>query len=367
MNGPDGFARELAAVTCRVLHFGVPPGDFRRAAEAGEWAGWSERLAAAGERYRAAADAAGEIRRVSTVEAGRRAAACFHYAQLRLSPGPARDRLAAACRQAYARVADLLSPPARPVTVSWPGGRVPGYARRARRGAPWVVLINGLDSAKEVELDRFAEGFLARGSSVLYFDTPGLGEAPGPFSVERFDAAIAALLDHLAGEEGAGVGPWGLFGVSFGGHLACRAAARDWRVAACVCLGGFHDARVLRRLPPSARERLRHACGLPPETGEAADLPSLTLTPLAGLAGRPLLVLHGTADHLVDAGQVETLAAWGGSGTEVRLVEGAEHACTDRFGELLPEIWDWMTARLAEGPRREGAAGARPVFGRALP
>jgi pimeloyl-ACP methyl ester carboxylesterase len=358
MNGSGELARELGAITCRVLHFGVPPGELRQAGEAGDWPGWSARLAAAGERYRMAAEAAGETRWVSAAELGRRAAACFHYAQLRLAPGPDRERLAAACRRAYARAAGLLHPPARAVAVPWLDGFLAGYLRQARPGAPWVVLINGLDSAKEVELDRFAEGFLARGSSVCYFDTPGLGESPGPLSLERFDAALSALLDHLAREEGSCAGPIGLFGVSFGGHLACRAAAREPRVAACVCLGGFHDARPLDRLPASARERLHQACGL--GGGEELDLSAFTLASLPGLGGRPLLVLHGTADHLVDAGQVEALAAWGGPGAEVRLLAGAEHACTDRFGELLPEVWDWMTARLAESAGGVGAPQELP-------
>src|SRR5690606_17161771 len=126
-------------------------------------------------------------------------------------------------------------------------------------------LINGLDSAKEVELAAFAEGFLERGLSVYTFEGPGQGALCGALPMTRFDEAFRAVVGALRAEGAVGEAPLGVFGVSFGGYLACRVAAGDPRVTGCISLGGFHDGRVLERLPPAAQANVRRAYGLSPE------------------------------------------------------------------------------------------------------
>ena len=241
----------------------------------------------------------------------------------------------------------------------------------ARQGAPCVVLVNGLDSAKEVELARFAEGFLARGLSVFCFDGPGQGEGADGSTLEGAAPAVSAALDVLSreGEEGAALGDaprFGLFGVSFGGHLACRIAALERRIEACVCLGGFFDGTILRRLPPPAMANLAKAYGLDPEAPLEDLFGRITLAPLAGLMDRPLLVVHGADDHLVDGSQVAALERWAPR-AEVLVYRPGEHVCTDRFAECLPRLWDWTADRLdpaeavaADAPSSRGARRARP-------
>lgn len=329
---------DLEKSAARLLHFGVSYSDYRKALEGADLAGMADRYDA-----------------MSDPDLWRRAAVYYHYAQFKLRAGDRKDELQRRCRASYAKAASRLDPPAKRIEIRAEGASFAGYLRlwRAEATPPLspsrayksggaasalqrcVILINGLDSAKEVELHAFAEGFLRRGCAVFYWDGPGQGEGRGTVPMHRYPAVVSAVIDTL---DAAAVG---VFGVSFGGFLACQAAASDPRIAACVSLGGFHDARIMKRLPPPALENLHLAYG---------DVPSLedviTLAPLRGRLQSPLLIVHGTNDHLVDAEQIEALQAWGGALAETRIYEGAEHVCTDRFPEALPALWDWMTETL---------------------
>lgn len=338
------FLDQVAASCCRFLHFGVAWSDLRRARATGDWSGWSHTLATRAAAYaQAAADA--DDSPVTAGELWRRAAIAYHYAAIRLPRGAAKERFRRSVRRCFERAAPRLRPPAERVVARLTGGqRAVGYYRSAGPRTPCVLLVNGLDSAKEVELATFAEGFLARGCSTFAFDAPGQGERTGGgATLADFPAAVSGILDFLA-RRVPDTPAWGIFGVSFGGHLACRAFALEPRLAIAVCLGGFHDGEILGKLPPAAWENLRQAYGDPP-AGDTELAARITLAGTPAALDRPLLVVHGTADHLVDEAQVERLRRWS-PGCETWILEGAEHVCTDRFGELLPRIGDWLARGL---------------------
>jgi 2,6-dihydroxypseudooxynicotine hydrolase len=269
----------------------------------------------------------------------------FHFAQVKLTDEADKSASQARVRLNYQKLAQLLRPRAELLLIPFKGAFMPGYFRMAAEGAPCVVLIGGLDSAKEVELHYFAEGFLQRGLSVCYFDGPGQGESVGRLNMDaHFEEAVSAVLDFL--DDKIAVAGYGLFGVSFGGYLACRSAAAEPRVKACVSLGGFFDARILQRLPLPAFANLRRAFGLE-ESEEVERIASqITLEPLRGRMTRPLLIIHGREDHLVNEAQVEAMSEWAGGPKIVWMMENAEHVCTNRFGECLPVMGDWMHAQL---------------------
>jgi 2,6-dihydroxypseudooxynicotine hydrolase len=344
------FEEELSRSAARFLHFGMTYGDFREAAAPpGTWDGWSQRVRAQAERYQSMAEGAfGEGRVHTAVDGWTRAAAYHHFAQLRVMDRGRKLELQRRSREAYARAAPHLSPSAFEVGVPFSGTELRGYLRMAKVGAPCVLLLNGLDSAKEVELAGFAEGFLRRGCSVFYFDGPGQGALSGEVSLSLFEGAVSAIIDLLSSDEWLGPVRFGVFGVSFGGYLACRTAAREPRIQACLSLGGFHDGSVFSRLPPHALDLLRRGYRLAPDVPLANLAGAVTLEGTRGHLRCPLLLVHGTADHLVDQDQVRRMAAWAAPVlAEIWNLEGAEHVCTDRFGDLLPRVWDWMAGRLA--------------------
>jgi dienelactone hydrolase len=347
MTQAETFRRELEKSAARMLHFGVSYGDWRKAAEAAtDWDSWSGALAAMAQRYDEAGERAAQSDCMqSAVEHWRRAAVYFHYAQFKLPQGDWKRALQRECWRSYANAASWLEPAAVRFEVRHEGASFHGYLRvPPGPAASCVVLLNGLDSAREVELHAFADGFLRRGNAVFCWDGPGQGEGRNTIPMHRYSSVVSAVVDVLAAE--IGDVPFGVFGVSFGGFLACHAAASDPRLEACVSLGGFHDARVLQRLPAPALDNLRVAYGLAPGSDVSILDDIITLAPLRGRLQGDLLIAHGTNDHLVDREQVDALSSWAGSRGQTLIYDGAEHVCTDRFPECLPALWDWMTQRL---------------------
>jgi len=186
-----------------------------------------------------------------------RAAAYFHYAQLRLHDSLMKEGLRRACRRAYEKYATLADPPIVRCEIPFQSMVLPGYLR-VRKPGPCVILIGGLDSAKEVELHHFAEVFFNRCCSVFYFDGPGQGELYGRSSMASgFENAVSSVIKFLSSDPRAQAGRIGCFGVSFGGYLACLSSAANPRVSACISIGGFFDHRILPKLPPVAAGTVR--------------------------------------------------------------------------------------------------------------
>ena len=346
-NGMLGYK----ALYPRMLNFGLSYGDLARVdADPQDWIAWSQALADQAARYEEMAeDAWLRCRWVSTMEGWRKATDYFHYAQLRLPATARKKELQTKCCLSFSRLAEFLNPKAERIEIPFKSTSLPGYLRLANSGAPCVILIGGLDSAKEVELCYFAECFLRRGNSVFFFDGPGQGELCGVLPMtSNFEEAVSTVIEYLTEHRLTPGHSVGLFGVSFGGYLACRAAAVDRRAQACISLGGFFDSRVFPRLSPLAIATFKRTFGLSEEEEDlSAIAPNITLEPLRGRMDRPLFVIHGQDDNLIDMNQIKLISEWACGPTRVWIMDGAEHVCTNRFGECLPELGDWMSEQLA--------------------
>ena len=343
-------SQEIRTLYPRLIHFGMDYGDLTQiSVDPHDWASWSRAVVDQGRKYEAGAEEAWiNGRKVSAIEWWGRASIHFHYAQLRLFDSKEKREHQADCRRNFSKIAPHIDPEAVRLEVPYGSALLPGHLRVAHPGAPCVILIGGLDSTKEVELHFFAEIFLKRGNSVFLFDGPGQGEMCErlPMTAD-FNEAVSAVIDHLTANPLVGTREFGVFGVSFGGYLACRAAAADSRVNACVSLGGFFDSRIFERLSPIAVATVRRAFGFD-ETGDLGPIaPQVTLEPLRGCMDRPLFVVHGRNDFLVDMAQVAALSDWACGPKRVWIMDEAEHVCTNRFSECLPEIGDWMSEQLA--------------------
>jgi alpha-beta hydrolase superfamily lysophospholipase len=329
----------------RFINFGVSYGDLERLSSASkDWNSFSRGLADLGERWEDSAETLHKKGWVTTPrEHWQHAADYFHHAQIKVSRSLLKESLRRASRRSYQRLAPRLDPPAVRCTIPYQPAALTGYLRIHHPGAPCVILIGGLESAKEVELHYFAEGFLKRGCSVFYFDGPGQGELDGRTQIERgFEKVIGSVIAFLSENPLIGSAGIGCFGIALGGYLACGAAAANPRIGACISLGGFFDARVLKRLPGLARMVLQEAYGL---SGDDAQ----DLVPLISLASShrqmkaPLLLVHGASDHPVDIDQVKAMQNWAGGHVDTITFDGADHICTDRFSECISRMCDWMT------------------------
>jgi hypothetical protein len=117
---------------------------------------------------------------------------------------------------------------------------IPGYFFKASREAkrlPTVVICGGGDSFGEESY--FTGGVregLDRGFNVLVFHGPGqrglLVEHPDQIFRTDYEVPIGRVIDFLLTREDVDGENLGLYGYSFGGHLAPRAAAFDGRIKA---------------------------------------------------------------------------------------------------------------------------------------
>lgn len=330
----------------RLLSFGVSYGDMERISKtATDWPSFAREMADLAEHWEKSGDKACAGGWVETPrERWRRAVDYYHYAQLKLPDSLLKEGLRRSSRRCYEKLASRVTPPAVRVAVPFESVTLPGYLRINHHGAPCVILIGGLDSSKEVELHYFAEVFLKRGCSVFYFDGPGQGELYGRVSMAGgFAKAIASVISFLHSDSRIGSAPIGCFGVALGGYLACEAAASNPKIDACISLGGFFDSGVLPKLPPLARVMFLKAFGFSANDDIGEVAPFVTLKPLWGRMTVPLLLVHGTADHLVDMTQITAIENWARGPVETMILEGSEHVCSDRFSECLPRMGDWMT------------------------
>lgn len=180
---------------------------------------------------------------------------------------------------------------------------------------PWgeergtIVLLHGHGGRKEDHLP-ICERFCAAGFRCLILDLPGHGEHPdrrASFGHREADLVVE-VLDDCATRFGFPPGPVSLFGVSQGGAIALRCAARhDDRFAAVASVASF--AGLDETLAAAARELHPLLRPVAPLSSQAVGLATLLRGGFHPSAIRPLddaakiriptLIVHGREDRMI--------------------------------------------------------------------
>lgn len=167
------------------------------------------------------------------------------------------------------------------------------------------------------------------GWPVLTFNFRGAGNSQGDFSIRGWIADVGAAVDAL--EARTSVEGVHLVGSSLGGAIALAHAVEDQRVISVATLGtpvGGRWSRDPNGFLDQAREVgvIRSADYPEDRSAWARDLASLDPKQAAAdLGGRPLLVLHGSADEVVPTDDARALAEAGGERARLRIVHEAGH------------------------------------------
>ncbi|GAA3827731.1 hypothetical protein GCM10022403_071150 [Streptomyces coacervatus] len=330
--------------------------DLRKESTHEDWTDWHRRWSALGVHYEQRASealAAGHLETFRT--ANRKAAACHHYAEFfyfadARTKTDSRDRVTEIFERGIPHLRETVTP----LDVTCDGLAVPGYLMRPPGEGPWptVVLVNGLDSAKEVELYAFAREFIARGMAAVVFDGPGQGVHIGrtPMAVD-FESVVAAVLAEAVRREEVDADRVGIFGVSFGGYLAARAAAQVPGFKACVNLSGGYDFDNYRDVNVMVREDFRFVFDQADDDAmeelartslNLRDVPPLTI---------PLLAIHGELDTIIPIESCERMLEWAAGETELIRYPGERHVATNYFGDFIPRFCDWMYDHLGAQAR----------------
>ncbi|MGH4025964.1 MAG: alpha/beta fold hydrolase [Pseudonocardiaceae bacterium] len=325
--------------------------DLKKESTHEDWADWHRRWSGLGEHYeqRAAhAFAAGfhETGRFTI----RRAAACHHFAEFFYFDDPAaKDASRVRVTEVFERGIPYLHEVVQPLSIQHDGLDLPGYLITPPGEGPWpcVVLVNGLDSAKEVELYAFAREFLARGMCAVVFDGPGQGLLTGRTPmVADFERVVGAVLEVARRQPAVDPVRIGIFGVSFGGYLAARSAATVPGIRACVNLSGGFDHDNYRQINTMVRTDFRFVFDAADDDAmEQICRESLHLRDTPRLQV-PLLAIHGELDSIIPMESCERMLDWAAGEKELIRYPGERHVATNYFGDFIPRFCDWMAQRL---------------------
>ncbi|MFI6497909.1 alpha/beta hydrolase [Nonomuraea typhae] len=325
--------------------------DLRKVSTFEDWDDWHARWTARGEHYERRADEAVAGGFPETARyAFRRAAACHHFAEFMYFDAPEKKNASRArVTEVFERGRPYLKETVRPFTVPYGELELPGYllAPEGAEALPAVILINGLDAAKEVELYAFAREFLARGMAAVVFDGPGQGLLLGhtPMAVD-FEHVVAAVLEEVTEHPEVDRDRVGIFGVSYGGYLAARAAALVPGFKACVNLSGGYDHDTFHDLNVMVRKDFRFVFEMPDDNAMAElAKTSLNLRDVPPLRV-PLLAIHGELDSIIPMESCERMLEWAAGETELIRYPGERHVATNYFNDFIPRFCDWMGARL---------------------
>ena len=204
-----------------------------------------------------------------------------------------------------------------------------------------IALCHGYPQNR-LEMLPYAQFLHAAGFATFVFDFRALGRSEGDLcSFGHAETAdLLGALDYLDSRPAIGALPKGVFGLSLGASVAIMAAAQDLRVAAVVAEAPY----------PSLRDALNKRCSVVfgPLGSRVADpilwwaKRWLTFDPAAvspaavvqELAPRPLLLIQGQRDLLVNWRDAERMAKRTEESTELWLMPQAGHAqCFRQGGE----------------------------------
>jgi dipeptidyl aminopeptidase/acylaminoacyl peptidase len=362
----ERVASAIAHWAPRFTANGVQPADFARVtASVEKWPDWCAAWVAVGAEHE---DLGREALQQGRLRSGgehlAQAAAYFHFAKFVFVEDV--EQMKAAHARAVACHTDALphlDPPGRRVEMPFEGARLVGVIRTPYGEGPFpvVVMIPGLDSTKE-ELRSTEQTFLDRGLATFSVDGPGQGEAEYDVPIRGDWAPVAELIWETVGAQpDLDRDRLAIWGVSLGGYYSVRVtAALGERVKAAVALAGpFNFGECWSGLPPLTRDtfRVRSKTASDDEARTVAD--TLDLTDVTHDVTAPLLLVFGRQDRLIPWEQaVKVHDAVPGS--ELLMLEDANHGCADRSPWHRPRTADWLAAHLG------GAVGdPTPIFDKA--
>lgn len=351
MNFETQLTGDVTLLMHRLFHFGFTYGDYSHMAnKLPDFSGFSAEvvsLAAKYENYALNAEKKGLF--ISARHYYDMAARYYHFSQLFVPPFlPVKEQSRIKSRNAFKLMSHYMEPNLQFFRFPYKQIEFPGYLHLFDKDAPTVFFINGLDSSKEVELATFARDFFERGMNVIAFDGPGQGEMRSIFPMNRNNhaEAFSALIDYSIERYSINKDKLGVFGVSFGGYLAPRAAAHDQRIKACISLSGPYSYD-LAYTPPIVLEDFKEQFALKDAKSMDDFKDLISLDDIKDKLNCPTYVVIGEKDHLLKEEEKDKLQnLLNVTGGEVMRIPQAEHVCSSFHAEILPLLADWMMIKL---------------------
>jgi alpha-beta hydrolase superfamily lysophospholipase len=330
---------------------------------------WHEEWCAVADKVAAAGDAAAKAGNSATAGNCYLRAGNYYYTGERMvPPGEQKTAIYRKALRCYQEGLKRRYPGLEFVDVPYENSALPAYFLKspyAKGAAPTVVLFNGLDNCKEMNVV-FAGAELAfRGFHTLAIDGPGQGEALRLRNLHArydYEAAGTPAYEFVAQRKDVDPRRVAIMAYSAGGYYAPRAAAFEPRYAACVAWGPHYDyhavwqqrwAAMKKDFNSVASSHFQLPWVLGTKDMESA-MEKVKKFTLAGVADRikcPILILWGTQDKLTPRAAARELYDNVGSKDKTLKIfdedeGGAEHCQVDNRQIGTDYICDWLARRL---------------------
>jgi alpha-beta hydrolase superfamily lysophospholipase len=233
--------------------------------------------------------------------------------------------------------------------------------------APTLVIFNGMDNCKEMNVIFAGLEFSRRGMHVLAVDGPGQGETLRMNKIASrpdYEVAGTAVFDYLVNSRPeVDLKRVTVMGYSFGGYLAPRIAGLEKRYAGCVAFGAMHwdlhgwQREIKQKLAKDAKTsfssvfQFRWVVGAPDNDTAMEWAKKFTLEGVADKIECPVLVMHGENDRIVPVEEARTLYERIGSRKKTLKIYtredgGAEHCQVDDRPMGVDYMADWIEANV---------------------
>jgi pimeloyl-ACP methyl ester carboxylesterase len=153
-------------------------------------------------------------------------------------------------KECFLKFAGMCNPPVLPLQIPFEGHTLPGYlVRPADDGVKrkTLLMIGGGDTCVEDLYGYIGPASVKRDYNLVIVDLPGQGETPYKGLTLRHDTEVPvkAVIDHMLGLPGIDTNRIVMYGLSFGGYFAPRAATREKRIKALAVCAVMPDAHRL--------------------------------------------------------------------------------------------------------------------------
>lgn len=222
-------------------------------------------------------------------------------------------------------------------------------ALKAGRKAPGVLFLHGFPgSEKNVDVQRW---LMERGVATFAPHFAGAWGSEGLYSFATLVEQARAALRVLASQDYVDARRLAVFGFSMGGWTALNLAARVPTLKGAAAVAPVGGPEMLGPDARSTIARLAKPLAAAPAGPLFADFSASVrrLDPAAAVAkpGCPLLLVHGTEDHVVPYGVGKRLSAAAGRRARFVTAPGADHSYLDRREWLTRLTGSWLLGRLS--------------------
>ena len=221
---------------------------------------------------------------------------------------------------------------------------------------PAVCLCHGVPSGITEPGDggypALAERISKEGFTTLFFNFRGSRNSEGNFDIGGWLRDLAAVIDYLWQQPEVDRTRFALVGNSAGAAVSVCTAAKDKRITAVAAMACPAELSFISQDPAPTIKYFRNI-GIIRDPG----FPSLTekwldgfkeasaIRDIAGIAPRPLLIVHGIEDDLVKVENARELFQAAGEPKKLVLLEGAGHRLR-REERAVRAVIDWLKDNL---------------------